>query len=1570
MTSANLIAAANLICWFAALAFMMLKHKLLQQYKMIKQKQKELDEQTEFFEKQIECYLEEIEVLEDEKRLLQKHLDMIKSNIKIMEKVDRAIVEGRNTVRNEKFKQNLNSNRLGVSKGKEDQFDQPIIVMDKKEVRGLRWGNPAHTAYQGDLHSPKTEPIKNEEDKTSQVFPNGTKRLREERTTSSNDDAKLPELAPELAERVPNDWGRGSAADKSIPEIIPDWLRGTGHKIDDSDFKWLEKNPGCSRFEWLNRNEPQMLSSSIPVSEPQACYPNATSNKGRCWLCASDEHYAKECTAYTGDSRSIVGCKRCESDTPKWLFREELIGISPSTNPKPTFNHAAHTAKGEIPKRERCWRECYICGDNYHLARDCTKGTKQLYPVRVCWKCGRKTHLSKECNKFMARTVEEKWTGFRLDMGDANRHKAANTFLNLMDKIKGAYHRGQRGWEIHAQEQMYHWLIMTEKSRIATQLWMGAAQWLTEILPTSQFFELKPANLTNNVPSPSAIESNPPAQSIENLHLAPLIDIPASDDLARSYKKDTARNIECLKCMESNLYQAHCNSPMCNLFSSIPPQPKISCKCPKCSKSEEIPENEDDTEISETVARTMAATKAWIDRIKRHIDSVIWMMVAVCVLASIPRVTSSNVLDSYPMCAPSNWVLLDNPMTFAVPRTINLRARLDISKLTSIFEEINMATMRLQMQWENKPEAQNTGVSSKYRVQRMEFPTNMTHPTIYRTIEDAKTMKQIRNVCQTRGLQDYSPVGDYTCDAVNEYLLNATCGSQYEDHRKLYDKCKLGMATTRVTIWDCLHNSDNAAENARLQKIKSCGFWLNAQRRHSTVYDNQSKPIMDMKLTTRNGELLAKEKVMAYMANLDNYPQYVAYENYPIKLNWTVKCSGHKSMPDDVRRRREAEAQDTISPTLSNDEVEELSQTEDDGVTEDRTEPATTTTTTTPTAKERVVRTARPQHAGCEEEDVNRRVYCVDVRLMEELTEPARDAYFLVLHQAQAELNSLISYYQSIATSFKYLDTYNPDGQIEKQALQLRLHPVWHQLGDLLKSLDWTKTSRVIMPHIEQLNQIIKLVKTVRTQINDLGVKGATLNKLAIKALINQEGSNNHAIIYLGKQYYAQLQQRVQDQNDEYMAEVSFEVAFKGEMIERAELHPINMIGYITQERYILISRNKNWRMTFMEDPVDRDQCRSISTGSERYHICHIPEDRIRRGNTACADRLWQQREDGCQTIRSDRPTFFKDFCANQPNVLFSPTSTTILQTCKDKNGDESEIHTKVPRGRHHFNSTCRLEHGGQLIYSGGTIPQGDGSITITWDDRLEEAWRSKWMRSTIAGLSVLTAIVIWFGCCTQKFEAPRNCHSQAKRWIWNIIMACIPCAIAAHGLKTSDTIPTSEGHTEEVVAPLTRRGSHGSRSTRDHNDTDSSEDRESVHRLAMAFNALIGETRTVHGHDVRAKPRPRSSIMDEDEDSNSDGAGELLHKVFKDPRALVVDKRVAAAAAFKFKHKPCCPPHGVKFSSGSHTLPRMGMGPTAPPEEPQPPGSKRIPEPWQGRAEYLDGHHPSAGSLCDVFKE
>ena len=225
------------------------------------------------------------------------------------------------------------------------------------------------------------------------------------------------------------------------------------------------------------------------------------------------------------------------------------------------------------------------------------------------------------------------------------------------------------------------------------------------------------------------------------------------------------------------------------------------------------------------------------------------------------------------------------------------------------------------------------------------------------------------------------------------------------------------------------------------------------------------------------------------------------------------------------------------------------------------------------------------------------------------------------------------------------------------------------QLKELLESLESSRTQPVEMPPVDRLRQILKLVKLARTQFDEAGISGMATNRLSIISRISQTEGSRSAIIYLGEQYYAQVRQQIPTEENEYMAELSFKVAFKGEILERAELHPINMLGNVIKDRYILISRDHDWKMTFREDPVDRNQCSRVTTQTGHYHICHISEERMRRGNTACAERLWQQRRDGCHTLPSNQPTFFKEFCTNQPNVLFSPVSTVILQKCKSSNG-------------------------------------------------------------------------------------------------------------------------------------------------------------------------------------------------------------------------------------------------------------------------------------------------------------
>ena len=531
----------------------------------------------------------------------------------------------------------------------------------------------------------------------------------------------------------------------------------------------------------------------------------------------------------------------------------------------------------------------------------------------------------------------------------------------------------------------------------------------------------------------------------------------------------------------------------------------------------------------------------------------------------------------------------------------------------------------------------------------------------------------------------------------------------------------------------------------------------------------------------------------------------------------------------------------------------------------------------------------------------------MDVRKMEQLTEPARDTYYAVLQQAQLELRSLVNHYQSVTSSFKYLDKYTIEGQVEKEVMELRLPPVWHQLKDVLDSMDWSQADRVEMPQIDRLHQIRNLVKLAKAQFDEAGINGMATNRLSITSRISQTEGSRNAIIYLGEQYYAQIRQQIQDQENEYMAELSFKVAFKGGILERAELHPINMLGYVIKDRYILISRDHDWKMTFMEDPVDREQCSSVSTQSGHYYICHISEEKMRRGNTACAERLWQQRSDGCHTLTSDQPTFFKDFCTNQPNVLFSPVSTIILQKCKSSDGKVHEFPTKVPRGRHHFNSTCRLERQGQLIYSGGIIPQGAGSITVTLDHRFEEAWRSKWTRAVIATLSVVTALVIWFNCCTKKLAAPRACHGHIKNWVNSIFIACVPCIDLRNEIK----LASRENSGEEIRLSLARQHSHGSNSSKGRGDQESSDEAED-----------------------RPAEYGRSS-------------------------------RELASIGSTTKMASCGPTCGGQFNQGAYTMPRSNTGASAP--HPEPPTEDPKAESWLRRNRLLE-NRPRAGSLVEEY--
>ena len=153
----------------------------------------------------------------------------------------------------------------------------------------------------------------------------------------------------------------------------------------------------------------------------------------------------------------------------------------------------------------------------------------------------------------------------------------------------------------------------------------------------------------------------------------------------------------------------------------------------------------------------------------------------------------------------------------------------------------------------------------------------------------------------------------------------------------------------------------------------------------------------------------------------------------------------------------------------------------------------------------------------------------MDVRKMEQLTEPARDTYYAVLQQAQLELRSLVNHYQSVISSFKYLDKYTLEGQVEKEVMELRLPPVWHQLKDVLESMDWSQANRVEMPPMERLHQIRTLVKLAKTQFDEAGINGMATNRLSITSRISQTEGSRNAIIYLGEQYYAQIRQQIQD---------------------------------------------------------------------------------------------------------------------------------------------------------------------------------------------------------------------------------------------------------------------------------------------------------------------------------------------------------------------------------------------------------------------------------------------------------
>ena len=155
-----------------------------------------------------------------------------------------------------------------------------------------------------------------------------------------------------------------------------------------------------------------------------------------CWLCSSGEHKADACPYFPNAGRSLNnGCVRCQTKTPSWLYREELVS---ELNPKSTSTTSSRThvgTKQHNPNLTQCWAACINCGSNYHLTRNCTesieKGT-QISPVDTCWKCGRLSHLSRDCDRFVDRDSRIQIQHQKWDELNARQHRAARTFLNLM----------------------------------------------------------------------------------------------------------------------------------------------------------------------------------------------------------------------------------------------------------------------------------------------------------------------------------------------------------------------------------------------------------------------------------------------------------------------------------------------------------------------------------------------------------------------------------------------------------------------------------------------------------------------------------------------------------------------------------------------------------------------------------------------------------------------------------------------------------------------------------------------------------------------------------------------------------------------------------------------------------------------------------------------------------------------------------------------------------------------------------------------------------------------------------
>ena len=640
-----------------------------------------------------------------------------------------------------------------------------------------------------------------------------------------------------------------------------------------------------------------------------------------------------------------------------------------------------------------------------------------------------------------------------------------------------------------------------------------------------------------------------------------------------------------------------------------------------------------------------------------------------------------------PTCTASDSVVLTEPKTYFPANPKNIHVWISTTELERAWKDLKLTTTILKNQW--KPGGYPVIPGASYEFEQLAWvgEHEVDPPKVYRTKQDATSLREIQQACGYMGLEDLDIGAPSFNDHSRAALLKTVCGKEFEKDAGYKKEClakSLETGTTYNSPEDCLTKLD-AQKHTNLQANQKCGLWLNLRRQGMTLVGRAGHPIVEIPYQTKVGTsdeaVLEETELHLLLRDNDNFPHAYQYGFYPDNASAVVQCTGYHALPE----------------TVENSEQ-------------------------------------NPDPDLCPEEKVGKRVYCTDPMEYGDIEAKQAMQLKLWVSQCETELEEIAGTLEGfLRTSLKFTSEIKPAAT--KDVLRLGPPWGWGRVMTHLKALIWTSLGTVGAPTQRQLTTILDQLAILKTRISRTTLNYQVANIEELRTLVTTDTQEDPAkVVYLNPQ--VQVIPVIKNEAGDIKARVTIDLAFDYDEEERVRVLPINHQGTRIVDKYLLLNRHTGQLMTYTANPINESYCDVVKWHNHQEDVCIVPGDRWERGNAKCATQLIDPhgRLGPCTVEKSPTPTFFRHFCYGKENIMVSPADGAVTERCHDSSGKWEEYRTMIKKGWQILNTTCQIWFRGEEIYPGGPTPQ-DRMRKLTQLENAIEKWWAENKSLVIPGL-------------------------------------------------------------------------------------------------------------------------------------------------------------------------------------------------------------------------------------------